>query len=385
MTTDKKKLWSLYLFFAVNFIATGMTTFAPKFYGEIGLSDSSIGLISSVTAFMGMFMQPVWGVLADRARYKRTVLAVALFLTGSLCFLVLPASTRFIPLLSVLTLYSMFYLPAMPVSNAIAMEYTAARNLSFGPIRMTGTIGYQVGILATGFVLAHSLQGLYPAMGAVLLLAAGAAMLMPKVRGHQYQQAKVSLATLLRNREMRLILILILLSGIGHQFNLSFFTKYLGDLGISNTVVGLISTLSVSLEIPFLLFGDRLMKKLPIWRWMTVGLLMGSLRFILLSVVRTPALIILSQMLSVSHLACFEFFPMLYISQIVSSEQQASAQSLLQTTSFGIARIIGSLAGGIIADKAGIPMVYGGCGVLMLLTAVVFPAVMRGDRLLNRQ
>ena len=179
-----KRLYALYLFYGMNFITTGMTTFAPKFYGEIGLTDGQIGLISAVLALVALAAQPAWGMLADRARYKRTVLAIALAGAGLTCFLVLPAVGRFLPLLLVLTLYNTLYLPAMPVGNAISIEYTAAHGHSFGPVRMMGTIGYQVGILATGFLLVNSLRGLYPAMGVMLLLAAGAALLLPPVQGH---------------------------------------------------------------------------------------------------------------------------------------------------------------------------------------------------------
>ena len=45
-----KQLYALYLFYGMNFIATGMTTFALKFYGEIGLSDGQIGMISAAMA-----------------------------------------------------------------------------------------------------------------------------------------------------------------------------------------------------------------------------------------------------------------------------------------------------------------------------------------------
>lgn len=372
-----RKLYSLYLFYAVYFISTGMSTFAPKFEGEIGLSDGQIGLLSSIMAFVALFMQPAWGMLADRVRYKRTVVAVALALSGGMCFLVLPAAGRFLPLLVVLTLYSTFGLPAVPVGSAISIEYTSAHGRSFGPVRMMGTIGYQVGILATGFLLARSLRGLYPAMGAMLLLAAGTALLLPKVQGHQHRRQRVSLAVFLKNRELLLLLGVVFLAHIGHQFNLSFFSKHLGDLGIGNTVAGFIATLSVILEIPFLMFGDRLMKRMSIWRWMTIGLVIGAIRFALLSVLRAPALIVLAQSLSIAHLACFEFFPMVYLGQVSGEALQASSQSVLQMVSFGIARIVGSLTGGLIADVTGIPAVYAMCGALMLATAVAFYAPMR--------
>jgi PPP family 3-phenylpropionic acid transporter len=265
------------------------------------------------------------------------------------------------------------------------MEYTAAHGHSFGPVRMMGTIGYQLGILATGFLLVGSLRRLYPAMGLMLLLAAGTALLLPGVRGHQHAREKVSPAAFLQSRDLLLLLAVVFLASIGHQFNLTFFSKHLGDLGLDNAVTGIITMLSVTLEIPFLMFGDRLMKRLSIWRWMTLGLLIGAVRFALLSVVRSPAAIVLAQSLSIAHLSCFEFFPMVYLSRTVRKELLASSQSVLQMTSFGIARIVGSLAGGLVADATGIPAVYGICGAVMLAAAALFYIPMRTRALAERR
>ena len=371
MSKDRR-LIALYLYYAVYFISLGMTTFVPKFYGEIGLNDSQIGLISAVTAFVGLFLQPFWGGLADRARNKRNVPAMALGIAGILCFFVMPAIGHFGLLLAVLTLYNAFLLPAMPVGSAITIEYTGKHGHAYGPVRMLGTIGYQAGILATGFFLAQSLRGLYPAIGFVLLLSGGAALLLPPIKGYQHQEEKVSFTVLLRERKILLLLAVTFLASIGHQFNMAFFTKHLGDLGVDNMVTGFISVFSVALEIPFLLFGDKLMKRFSIGRWMFIGLLIGGVRFALLTVVKTPVMIILAQCLSISHLACFEFFPMVYLGRTVRADLQAGAQSMLQMISFGISKIIGSLAGGVIADAMGIPFVYGACAVIVFCTAAVF-------------
>lgn len=372
-----KGLYALYLFYAVNFVAVGLTTYAPKFYGEIGLTDGQIGLISAIMAAVALFAQPMWGLLADRARYMRSVVAGALAAAGLTCFLVLPATQSFLPLLLVLTLYNTFQLPAMPVGNAIAIEYTGSRGHAFGPVRMMGTVGYQVGILVMGFVLAKSLRGLYPALGVMSLCAAGCALLLPPVRGYQHDEARVSPAVFLRDRRFLLLFTVAFLAHIGHQFNLSFFSKHLGDLGVSNTVTGFINTLSVILEVPVLLFGDRIMKRMSLWTWMTLALLIGAARFTLLSVVTSPVLIVLAQMLSFVHTACFEFFPFIYLGRVARKELLGSAQSVFQTISFGFARILGALGGGLLADAAGIPAVYAGFGGLMLVTAALFFLPMR--------
>lgn len=372
-----RKLFSLYLFYCVNFIATGMLTYSAKYQGEMGLTDGQIGLISAVMATTSLIFQPGWGMLADRVRFKRTVLVFSQAVAGLLCLLVPLTAGRFLPLLAVLTVYGIFSLPAMPVGNAISLEYTSKTGHAFGPIRMMGTIGYQISILGAGFLLANSLAGLYPAIGCVLLLSAGSALLLPDIQGHQNKKQKVPITVFFRDRKLLLLFAVAFLSNIGHQFNLAFFSKHLGDLGISNTVTGLINTCSVLLEIPFLFFGDRIMKRRSIWTWMTIGLAVGSVRFLLLSVLRTPVWIVFAQMLSITQLACFEFFPYVWLSRVTRSELQASAQSIYQIITFGIARIAASLLGGVIADAAGIPRMYAVCGILMAVTFAVFFVPMR--------
>ena len=45
-----RKMVSLYVFFIVYFFSIGITTYSGRFYGEIGLTDSQIGLISALPA-----------------------------------------------------------------------------------------------------------------------------------------------------------------------------------------------------------------------------------------------------------------------------------------------------------------------------------------------
>ena len=370
-----RKLYTLYFFFLCNFVAMGMTTYAGKYYGEIGLTDGQIGLIAAVLALVGLFAQPAWGIWADRAKAMRSILFVALLGAGLLCFLVPLAASGFVPLLLVLTLYNTFFLPTVPVSNALAIEYTRLQGRGFGPVRMMGTIGYQVGILGTGFLLAGSLSGLYPAMGVVMVFTAGIALFLPRVQATP--EAKADLSVFFKDRDLLLLFALAFLANIGHQFNLTFFTKHLGDLGMSNAVTGMISALSPMLEVPFLFFGDRIMKRFSIWTWMRIGLVVGALRFGLLALVKAPALIILVQLLSIAHFSCFEFFPYIYLGSVTRKDLLASAQSVYQMITFGIARIVASLLGGAISDAAGIPFVYGLCAGIMAVAVLAFYRPMR--------
>lgn len=307
-------LYTLYLFYGIYFVGMGFTTYAPKYYGAIGLSNSQIGLISAVPAFVAIFAQPLWGTLADRSRHKKNTIVVGLLAAGVCAFAAEWCGNRFWLLLCALTLLNTFTLPAIPVGNAIALEYTERVGSKFGPIRMTGTVGYQIGILIIGLLLAENLRGLYTAFGIALLLSCLAARRMPNICGHQHGGNRVSIAALMKDRRVMCLLGLAFLVQVCTQFYLAFFSKHLGDIGMSNELTGVVTILSVIMEIPFLLVGDKLYKKLTFWQWLWIGLLLCGVRYLGLSWATTPAAIIAIQLLSVFLLACYEFFPAIYLS-----------------------------------------------------------------------
>ena len=73
----KRYLFSLYLFFFTLFIGNGYTMYASKYLGEMGLTNTQIGLTTAVPAFVAIFAQPLWGVIADRSAKKRTAVDAA--------------------------------------------------------------------------------------------------------------------------------------------------------------------------------------------------------------------------------------------------------------------------------------------------------------------
>ena len=365
----KRYLFSLYLFFFALFIGNGYTMYASRYLGEMGLTNTQIGLTTAVPAFVAIFAQPIWGMLADRSAKKRTPIVVGMGLAALFALGAHRSGGHFLPLLVSLTLVYTMTLPASPVSNAIAIEYTQDTGASFGPIRLCGTLGYQLSILAAGFLFGQSLSGFYAIYAAILLLCAGCAALMPPTRGYQHGKSKVPLTALLHNRKLVIMLALVFLAQVVAQFFNAFFTKYLGDLGVSNAVTGVITTLTVVMEIPFLFFGDRFYRRMSIFKWMWLGLLVNGLRFAALSFAKAPALILLTQLPSVALFACFEFFPVIYLGETMSKELSSSAQSVLQMTSFGLARIVGASLGGAMAEVLGIGMVFRLGGFMLLAAA----------------
>lgn len=370
---------SLFGFHLFYFIVYASTTFLPKYFGELGMSDGQIGMLMSLPAIAGVLCQPFWGTLTDRARQKKHVVIALLAALSAVCFL-MNGWTNFTALMLGMTLFNILQLPIAPVYSTISLEYTREIGRDYGPIRLVGTLGYQLGALVIGLILVNSLRGLFVLVGIVLLLSCACACFFPPIAGHQHGRGKVSVTTLLRDRHIVMLLVMVLIGSVTQQFYLSFFSKHMGDLGFNNTVTGAILIVSVMLELPFLYFGDRLFRKTSVWNWLLIGFGLNAVRWLGLGISSQVWVLLLFQIPAVSIMACFEFFPALYINERVPDTLKGSAQNALMIVSFGIAKIIGSLLGGFVADGIGIPAVF---GLNALLLAIACAAFYRPTRALD--
>lgn len=361
---------SLFLYHFTYFIINGLNAFLPKYYGEIGMSDSHIGMLMSLPTVAAMAVMPVLGALSDRVPRKRYLLAAELAVAAVICVIIAQLRS-FLGLLIGVTAFTACTVSLSPLATSITLEYCAEHRRPYGPVRLLGTIGYQAASVIVGAFMAQNLQSLYPLMAGAALASFGVTFLMPNVEGHQHSKQKVPIRKLFEDRHICWLLGMILFGTITTQFHMSFFSKHLGDLGMDNRAVSAITLLAVLPELPFLFWGDRIMKKLSVWNWLLIALCLNGLRWIAQAVCTDFAPILIIQLLGLSVLACFEFAPALYLSRRVPPELQGSAQSLLNVTAFGVGRVIGGLLGGFICEKTGIPAVYAFNGVMLLVGCVL--------------
>lgn len=380
-------------FFMVYFIYLGFNTFGSKYFAEIGLSESQIGLLTSGPAIISMCFMPMWGAIFDRARLKKAVLALVVIIAGLMLLAVdsmtdftmldpatgriAAEATKFLPLFGILTVFAIFNQPIIPNATSIAIEYSQSIGKTFGPIRMMGTVGYQFGVLLVGIICAVSLRHMFTYQAIALVLSAVVALTLPKVQGHQYGAKKVSPLATLKDRRIRILLIMLFVSGCSTMFYQSLFGAFLDSMGVSNTISSVITWISVVLEIPMLLFSTKLLHVQGVWGWLRIGYVINGVRwlgFFAAARLGSWPLLLVSQIPAVTATACLEFFPQLYVGEIIAPELSSSAQSMINITIFGFAKVVGGLIGGVISQAIGLDTMYLAFGVILLAaSSVVWP------------
>lgn len=367
-----KGYWRLASLYGLYFVALGASSFTAVYLGGKNMDNAQIGMLLSVPPLLAMALQAVWGLAGDRARLKRNVMAIAYLGTGLGCFLI-DAAQGVWPLLLAMVFYNCFSQGPSPILQAICMEYTRDKRGGFGPIRMVGSITYQVVVLLAGFVLSGTMPQLFRLMGVIYVACSAWSIAMPPVEGHQHaKEKKVSPLLLLRDRRVVLLLAMMFCGRVACTFYVSFFNKYVQESYASNSIMSLLSFAGIMLESPILLFSSRWMKKMKIMHWALVGFALNAVRFIGISMTQNLPVLFILQIIGPSSMICFEFYPALYLDEIAPKELSGSVQSLTSIVATGISQLAGSLVGGFAAEALGLQRAFGVYGVFLLLAMLLF-------------
>ncbi len=346
-------------------------TFIPVYLKSIGLSQTSIATLLSFGPLVAILAQPVWGSIGDRSKSKNNVLQI-LVLGSAVSALFFPLSNQYIYLLLLICLITFFQASIFPLSDAITLEHLSRTKWTFGPIRLAGTIGFAVMSVVFGMMAKRNINSLFSVYSVVMLLALVIIMGLPKIKGHQTNREKVSLLVLLKNRKLMLFMLLNFIVQITLGYYYAFFPIYFQQLGADNGLLGWSMLVSAMSELPFLLFGHKIVERFGIPAVLLSTAFFAGLRWILLYFVHNPYLVLPIQLLHGLIFIVLTVTLAIYINQEVPKELKASGQTLNGLLGLGLARIIGSMAGGVASDYVGLRTVFLYSGLAAFVTVIIF-------------
>ncbi|MGG3468791.1 MFS transporter [Neobacillus pocheonensis] len=238
-------------------------TFLPVYLKGIGLTQTSIATLLSFGPLVAILAQPVWGSVGDRSGSKNRVLQILLLGSG-ITVLLFPLSDLYSYLLIVICVTTFFQASIYPLSDAITLEYLSRTKWNFGPIRLAGTIGFALMSVAFGMIAKKHIDSIFNAYCLIMLLTFFICFKLPKIKGYQSQGKKVSILVLLKNRKLMLFMLLNFFIQITLGYYYAFFPIYFQELGADNTLLGWSMVFSSISELPFLLFGHKIVERLGI-------------------------------------------------------------------------------------------------------------------------
>lgn len=351
-------------------------SFISLYYKAQGFTDGQIGYLSAALALVSLLSMRLWGPLGDRVPVRNHLL-LGLCLGASASILLFFGAKTFAALLAFVCLYSVFYTSIQPLGDSIILETLEEERKPFGPIRMTGTLCFAFTSFFAGRLFGGAGQEdriIY--LTSVMMLATGAtSFILPRVEGHQYAGGKnLPMRTLYRHKNLMKLFAMMLPLQIAMGYFYAFFSPFFATSlpGGNTTLLGICYFMSALSEVPFLSFGDRLFRRFGAGRLMCVSAAALAVRFTILGFTKSVPLAMASQLCHGGGFIVITFVLSKYINRTCPDELKASGQLLLSIFGFGLARVVGYCAGGILADRVGYANVFKLTGALCALTFIVF-------------
>jgi MFS transporter, PPP family, 3-phenylpropionic acid transporter len=146
------------LFFALLLAVVGVFfSYLALYLKTVGLSGSQIGIILGMIPLISFLVQPVWGMLSDIYRLRRSALVCACFGVAIPAWLY-NAGNDFWWLFGLTLVLAMMNGPIGPLGDALALEYLEhqGRREDYGSLRLWGAIGFAVSTFLIGALVAEA-------------------------------------------------------------------------------------------------------------------------------------------------------------------------------------------------------------------------------------
>lgn len=317
---------------------------------EVGLTPLQISYVFSIGGLVMLLFQQAWGYAADVWFSKRTLLILTTVGSG-LLFAVLGGIRDFSALISIYFFYTVLSTPVFQLQHALLFTHEGSHH-RFGGIRAYGSLGFVVANMAAGIVADRFTGGrvwfVFPAYLATAIVAALIAARLPERRHvNPHRPTFVAVQTFfMRRPEVALFLLMVFFYQAAHTLSYALQGLLMAGLGADNRTIAMSYSLAAVLEIPVFFAANRLIRRFGEMRLMAAAAATQAVRWVLVWAADTPQQIV---MISALHAITFGVFfacAVSYMNTHAGPYYKASAQTLLALVYFGMASLIGNLAGG---------------------------------------
>lgn len=338
----------------------------------------NISYFYSTQGFVSLFMPALMGVVADRWISAQKLVSICHFITaigmlGAGCYGYTAGTEASFPVLySLYALSIAFFMPTIALTNSVAYYSLEKAGLdtvkAFPPIRVFGTIGFIITMIAVDLAGLQSGPGQFVVSGVLGLIMSVYALTMPKVPTNKQKEGKslvdvlgLRAFSLFKQRKMAVFFVFAFLlgaalqvtNGYANPFISSFANvpEYADTFGVQHANI-LISLSQMSealciLLIPFFLkrYGIKVVMLIAMFSWM--------LRFGFFGLGNPGDGVWLFVLSMLVYGVAFDFFNIsgsLFVNQETDPSTRSSAQGLFMMMTNGFGASIGTLAAGRVVN-----------------------------------
>ena len=349
--------------------------YAPYFSlylaGE-GFSAAEIATILALPQFARIFAPMAWGWLSDATGSRRGVVAVSSGLTA-LAYGLLFYASGFTQTAIVVALIGTCSSAVLSIVDALTFSVLAPHTHRYGPIRLWGSVGFILAVLATGAMLdvlpVATLLWVVTGLSIATFLTAFA---LPAPAVERAVQEQGSLRAILRQPGVPAFFSACICMTIAHGALYVFYSLYLVEHGYSKAVVGMLWTLGVVAEIVVFLVMPALVRRFGLRAILLASFIAAGVRFAAIGWgVDSLMILAAAQLLHAATFGSFHASSIAVVHRLFAGPLQVRGQALYMSLAYGFGGVLGTLLAGAAWETLGAPMTFGLSALSGCLGAVI--------------
>lgn len=377
------------LFFLTAAAAASWLAFFNLFLkSHVGLSSSQIGIVIAIQQVNTLLILPVWGLIADRFGRKR-ILGLTMFLVIFMLWGFIFQQT-FLGVMIFTYIFTLIYNPVAPLMDSVSLDFVEQeKKYSYGELRLWASIGWAVSSAVTGnFIHAGNSYMIFIVASCILSVNFAVLHFLYKPLKVTRTLKTFRLAhirnVIMADRRLFTLFVIMLFYGVFSAPIHFFINIYYLEIGAGFHHVGYAFLFQAGAEVPFFLFGKRIIDRFGPRRLIVFTMIVTASRLIIYGFVSSPWIAIALGTTHGISLALFFLSFIAFVHQHIPVEFRATGQSLIYAFYFGGGLAIGNILTGFLSQQWGMQntmFIQGGLTfVLVIITLIILGALKKIKR-----
>jgi|GEM_PF-670746 len=347
-----------------------MEPFINVYFMQLGLTNSQIGLLSSLTPLAILTVAPFIANNADRRRKRTITLAIAI-LGVSISLLLLQFPKDFKALLPFMALYALFLSPNSSIADGLLARMAYNYRLDFGKMKLWGSVSFAIASICMGAVYQQiGYESIFLIGGLFILPVTFVSLLLEEPESDfRHPELKSTLGKV----DWGLVFMVAATFLIGAAAFLSFIFRgiYMDSLGGGEFLIGLAVGVSTLSEFPTMHYASKIMRKLKGTSTLLLSYALISAGILGIAFTDEPWVLVGMSTIEGLGFGIFAVATVVIIDRHAPADKVATYQSVTRAMAWGLAPLISSVVGGGLYDLYGGKTVFLVAGILPILAGIV--------------
>jgi PPP family 3-phenylpropionic acid transporter len=339
--------------------------FINLFYVNLGLTGRQIGTIGSVSAIVGLFLAPIVVNEVKKRPQARGILQTSLML-GAIGYFLLGQQTGFAAILIIVFLQSLVGAGIIPASDAMAVHVSEEAGTGYGSVRVWASVGWILTVPASGWLI-ERLGFEAGFLGVSLMWLTGALLTLPiqsryfvsqRLAGQPTSNLRTAFHQIARDHTLLGYAIALVCMGFLNNGVLQFENVFLSELGASKLLISFAGILSAVVELPFMVYADRYVRRAGAHRVMLFAITMLLFQRAAVLLFPTIATIMIVRFIGGVSFSFMTIASVFLISNRTDPGETGTVLAIYTVTLAGLVSVLAAPVSGTIFDVIGARWLY---------------------------